>query len=87
MQDLLLDLLDNGSVLSQKIYQLSHAMPGHQEADQAFNALEDKVRGHLGFELYDQYVSAFLRILSYDVRAAYVLGLGLREELVKALRF
>lgn len=87
MQDLLLELLDNSSVLSQRIYQLTRTMPGHQEAAQAADALEDKVRGHLGFELYDQYVSAFLRVLSYDVRAAYALGLGLRQELVKALRF
>lgn len=87
MQDLLLDLLDNSSVLSPKIYQLSLSMPGYQEAVQAADALEGKVRRRLGFTLYDQYVSAFLRVLSYDVRAAYALGLGLREELVKALGF
>lgn len=85
MQDLLIRLLWNDSEISSKVYELSHAMPGYQEAVQVYEAVDQEVKAILGFPLYDRYSSALDQLHSYENRAYYALGLGLREQLIRAL--
>ncbi len=87
MQDLLLQLLGPSDELSHKVYELSHAMPGYQEADQTYNALAQQVRTILGSRLHDQYEAALVELCSYEARAYYAIGLGLRRELAASLDF
>lgn len=87
MQDILLKSLWYSTELSHKVRELSHAMPGYQEASQTYGAISQQVQDILGFELYDQYSTALMRFLDYDTFAWYSLGLGLREELVKMFGF
>ncbi len=85
MQDLLTRLLWNDSEISAKVFELSHAMPGYQEKSQAYDAVAQEVKAILGFSLYDRYVSALMQLCGYENRAYYALGLGLREQLIRAL--
>lgn len=87
MQNILLKSLWYNTELSHKVPELSRAMPGYQEAAQAYEAIAKRVEDILGFELYDQYLSAQTRFSNYEVYAWYALGLGLREELVKMFGF
>ncbi len=85
MQDLLIRLLWDNSEISTKVCELSRTMPGYQEAAQAYEAVDQEIKAILGFPLYDRYSSALDRLYSYDNRAYYALGLGLREQMIRAL--
>lgn len=87
MQDMILESLWHSAELSHKVSELSRAMPGYQEAAQAYEAIAKQVEDILGFELYDQYLSVQMRFSNYEVYAWYALGLKLREELVKMFEF
>lgn len=87
MQDLLLQLLGSSSELSDKVYQLSRAMPGYQAADEAYNALAQQARTIPGLTLFDQYYTALMDLCTYEARAYYAPGLDLRGELAAALDF
>ncbi len=85
MQDLLIRLLWNDSEISAKVFELSHTMPGYQEESQTYDAVAQEVKAILGFSLYDRYLSSLMRLCGYENRAYYALGLGLREQLIRAL--
>lgn len=87
MQDILLKSLWYNTELSHKVSELSRAMPGYQEVSQTYEAIAKQVGDILGFELYDQYLSAQTRFSNYEVYAWYALGLGLRKELVQMFGF
>ena len=87
MQDILLKSLWYNSELSHKVCELSRAMPGYHEAEQAHNAVAKQVQDILGFELYDRYTMLLMRFLDYDTAAWYALGLGIRADLVKMFGF
>lgn len=83
MQDLLLRLLRENDLISHKVYQLVQAAPEYQAAAQDYKAVEHRVHAILGDALYDEYVSAFLRLSSCENTAYYAVGLGLRQELAR----
>ncbi len=85
MQDLLIRLLCDESEISGKVNELSRAMPGYQEAVQAVEAVEKEAVAILGLAFYDRLYSALGLLFSYESRAYYALGLGLREELIRSL--
>lgn len=87
MQDIILESLWHSAELSRKVHELSRDMRGYQEAAQAYETIAKQVEDILGFELYDQYLSAQTRFSNYEVYAWYALGLGLRKELVQMFGF
>lgn len=87
MQDIILESLWYSSELSHKVHELSRTMRGYREAAQAYETIAKQVEDILGFELYDQYLSAQTRFSNYEVYAWYALGLGLCKELVQMFEF
>lgn len=85
MQDLLIRILCDDSEISGKIRALCQTMPGYQEQIQAVDAVENEARAILGVDLYDRLYSALALLFSYESRAYYALGLGLRESLIRSL--
>ena len=85
MQDLLADLLWDNEKLHQTAAQLCDNLPGYREALRQCDETAEKVQALLGFELYDQFCSRLNCCNSYEVRAYYLLGLGLRNDIVHTL--
>lgn len=84
MQDLLAELLWHNVEIDEAADRLRKSLPGFAEAERDYDALEEQVRAALGFDLYSRYSAQLMRYSNYEVRAYYALGLGLREELVRA---
>ena len=85
MQDLLTELLWQNDKIAEGAYRLCQTLPGWQEAMEDYTSLTEQVRAAVGNELYDQYFAQLIRYTGYEVRAYYALGLGLREDMVRAL--
>ena len=85
MQDLLAELLWDSETLHETAARLCQNQPGYLEARRQCDQTAEKVQALLGFELYDQFYSQFNICNSYEVRAYYLLGLGLRHEMVREL--
>lgn len=85
MQDLLAELLWRNIEVDEAADRLRQTLPGFQEAKQSYNALAEQVQSAAGYDLYDRYFTQLIRYTNYEVQAYYSLGLGLRENIVKAL--
>jgi len=85
MQDLLAELLWRNIEIDQAADRLRQTLPGFQKAKQSYSALAEQIQSAAGYDLYDRYFTQLVRYTSYEVQAYYSLGLGLREDLVKAL--
>ena len=85
MQDLLAELLWHNAEIDEAADRIRRALPGFSEAQQTYDALSDQLREAAGPSLYDQYFTQLIRYTNYEVQAYYSLGLGLREDIVKAL--
>ena len=85
MQDLLTELLLQNQEIDEAANRLCNTLPGFAEAQQEYGGLADQIRAAAGPELYDRFYSQLMRYTGYEVRAYYFLGLGLREELARAL--
>lgn len=85
MQDLFTELLWQNVEIDEAASRLCQTLPGFQEAKQAYDDLSEQVRELAGHDLYDRYFTQLIRYTNYEVRAYYSLGLGLREDITKAL--
>ena len=85
MQDLLAELLWRNVEIDEAAARLCQALPGFSEAKQAYDGLSEQLRKIAGHDLYDQYFAELIRYTGYEVQSYYSLGLGLREEMVRAL--
>ena len=85
MQDLLTELLWRNVEIDEAAGRIKKGLPGFSEAERDFEALEEQIRAIAGYDLYDRYVSQLMRYSEYEVRAYYSLGLGLREDIARAL--
>lgn len=85
MQDILSELFWRSEVINEQAAKLCETLPGFPEAREQYLDVSEHVRSILGPELFDRFYNQFMRYTDYEVRAYYAFGLGLREELVRAL--
>ena len=85
MQDVVLDLLCRSPEVLESISKFLPTIPAYQAAQQDFYATSEQVREKVGAELFNRLEDQFLTYTNYEVRAYYAFGLGLREELIRAL--
>ena len=85
MQDLLDNLLWSNNEIDEAASRLCRTLPGFAETEQAYDALSEQIRAIAGPELYDRFYNCLMRYTGYEVQSYYSLGLGLREELARAL--
>ena len=85
MQDLIVELLWRNIEIDEAADRLRQTLPGFQEAKQTYHALAEQIQSIVGYDLYNQYFAQLMRYTNYEAQAYYSLGLGLREDVVKAL--
>ena len=85
MQDMLAQLLWRNTEIDEAADRLRQPLPGFHEAEQDYDDLAKQIRAVAGYDLYDRYFAQLIRYTNYEVQAYYSLGLGLREDIVKAL--
>lgn len=85
MQDALLDLLWQKRDVLESISKFLRTIPAYQQAQRDFYAAAEQLRAQVSPELYDRLEDQFLTYTNYEVMAYYAFGLGLREELIRAL--
>lgn len=86
MQDTLVKLFWGNEALFQKADELCRALPGYPDAKREYDSIAEMVEGIIGYDLYEQLYTKFMRFTDYELQAYYALGLGIREELMRALR-
>lgn len=86
MQDLLAEVLWNNVEIAESADRLCKTLPGFHEAEQRYDALAEQICSIVGLDLYDRYFTQLMRFTDYERQAYYSLGLGLREEVLRALR-
>ena len=85
MQDLFAELMWHNTEVDEAADRLRRTLPGFEEVQRDYDALAEQVRSAVGFELYDRYFTQLSRYTSYEALSYYSLGLGLREEMVRAM--
>lgn len=85
MQDLLAELLWRNIEIAEAADRLRQTLPGFSDVQQGYDDLAEQVRAAAGCDLYDRYFTQLMRYTNYEVQAYYSLGLGLREDMVRAL--
>ena len=85
MQDMLAQLLWRNTEIDEAADRLRQTLPGFHEAEQDYDDLAKQIRAVAGYDLYDRYFAQLIRYTNYEVQAYYSLGLGLREDMVRAL--
>ena len=85
MQELFAKLFWENEEILEQAARLRETMPGFFEVQQAYDALSEQLREAAGRDLYDKYFTQLIRYTNYEVQAYYSLGLGLREDITKAL--
>lgn len=85
MQDLLVELLWRNAEIDEAADRIRQTLPGFSAVQQGYDDLAEQVRAAAGCDLYDRYFTQLMRYTNYEVQAYYSLGLGLRENIVKAL--
>lgn len=85
MQDVLTKLFWGSEEIFQKADELCRALPGYSDAKQDYDSVAETVQSLVGYDLYDQLYTKFMRLTGYELKAYYSLGLGLREELLHSL--
>ncbi len=87
MQDLIETLFCDNPELAPAIAQFCSCQPDLVSARRECDALAAKIEKIVGFELFDEFASAYLRYTSYEVDASYRFGLGLRTATAERLGF
>ena len=85
MQELLSEMLWGCGEIHTAAARLCQTMPGYPEAYRRSEAASQQIQDLLGYELSNQLLEQLNLSVSYELRAYYCLGLGLREELAQAL--
>lgn len=86
MQDLLAELLWHSEEIAKSADQLRKTLPGFHETEQSYDALAEQICSIVGLDLYDRYFTQLMRFTDYERQAYFSLGMGLREEFMRALR-
>ncbi len=87
MQDLIETLFCDNPELAPAIARFCSSQPDFVSAERDYEAVASKIADLVGFELFDEFVSAYLRYTSYEVDASYRFGLGLRTATAERLGF
>ena len=85
MQDLLAELLWKNTEIDEAANRIRQTLPGFPEAQRDYDILTEQLLEAAGPDLYNRYFTQLMRYTGYEVQAYYSLGLGLREDLTKAL--
>lgn len=86
MNDMLKTLFWDNPYLPEKVEHFCAALPGYLEAKQSYDAVARQMLEASGFDLYDQFERSLFRYTEYEVRAYYLFGLGLRQEILESLK-
>lgn len=86
MQNLLAELFWKPEEVTQRADQLCQTLPGYPEAKQEYDDVAEKIQAIVGYELYDQFFTRLMRYTNYEICAYYAFGLGLREDVIRALQ-
>lgn len=86
MQDILAELFWNHEEISRKADQFCQTLPGYSSTKQEYDSIAEKVKNIVGYDLYDELYTLFMRCTDYEIYSYYSFGLGLREEVARALR-
>lgn len=85
MNNLLVQLFWDPEEISKRADLFCETLPGYHAAKQQYEETMGKMQEILGYDLYDQLLTHITQYTNYEVYSHYFFGLGLRQELVKAL--
>lgn len=85
MQNLLAELFWKPEEITRRAGQLCQTIPGYFEAKQERDDMAEKIRAIVGYDLFDQFFTKLMRFTDYEIYAYYTFGLGLREDVIRAL--
>lgn len=81
LQTLFLDNLE----ISAELAKFCDTIPEYVQAEQAFKQAARELEACIGYERYDRFESILTRHLACEVRASYLFGLGLRQEILRGM--
>ena len=81
LQTLFLDNLE----ISAEIVKFCNTIPEYVQAEREYNKAAQELEELIGFERYSRFEAAMNAHLSYEVRACYLFGLGLRREILEGI--
>ena len=81
LQTLFLDNLE----ISAEIVKFCNTIPEYVQAEREYNKAAQELEELIGFERYSRFETAMNAHLSYEVRAYYLFGLGLRREILEGI--
>ena len=76
--------LDNPEI-PVEISSFCNHIPEYVQAELAYNRAARELMDLIGYERYARFEEAVTQHLSYEVRASYLFGLGLRKEILRSL--
>lgn len=86
MNDLLKTFLFEHPDLPERVEEFCATLPGYLEARGEYDAAAKQVAAVSGFERYSRFERSLFRYTEYEVRAYYLFGLGLRQEILDSFR-
>ena len=86
MNMILYKLFQDNPGLAGEVAKFCRTVPGYQTAEADFASQADQISRLVGPECYLPFEAAMNAQLAYEARAYYLFGLGLRRELLSALR-
>ena len=76
--------LDNLEIPAE-IARFCDAVPGYAQAEREYDRAAQELMELIGYERYARFEEAVNQHLSYEARAPYLFGLGLRKEILRSL--
>ena len=76
--------LDN-PCLSAQVSAFCASLPEYKAAERAYYAAEQDLEDRLGYEAFDRFSEVQFRYVNQLAHAYYLFGLGLRQEVLRAL--
>lgn len=76
--------LDNPEI-SAELAKFCNTIPEYVQAEREYNQAAQELAQLIGFERYNRFEEAMTNHLSYEVRASYLFGLGLRREVLEGM--
>lgn len=77
-------LLDNPT-LPEQVLSLCQTLPGYEEAERDYHQNAEQIAELVGFEVYDAFEKALFCYTELEIRAYYLFGLGLRQEILRIM--
>lgn len=84
-QTILQTLFLNNPEIPGEIADFCNSIPEYVQAEQDYNRATRELVDLIGYERFSQFESALTHHLSYEVRAYYLFGLGLRKQVLSGL--